>query len=169
MTVARHVVIPILLVVGSMFTHRADASQAGDFNFRFEGGVCFTEKLDTLTGDFTRIWGMPPSGDTVKLSLTDAQMSTIYRAIENIRFFDYPAVFLGVSPDAKVIAETGPSFTYRFEVRNAGVVHAVLWTDSGKPTTVEADRLRDLFSMIRRFIHDHPTFKRLRPTLGGCE
>ena len=41
-------------------------------------------------------------------------MSTIYRAIENLRFFDYPAVFLGVSPDAKVIAETGPSFTYRF-------------------------------------------------------
>lgn len=166
----RRVVIPILLVVGSMVNHRAVAAQTRDFNFRFEVGECLTERLDTFSGDFTRNrGGAPPSMDTVKLALTEVQMSVIYRGIENIRFFDYPAVLVGVSPDAKVITETAPSFAYRFEVRNAGAVHAVAWNDSRKPTTVEADRLRELFSMIRGFIHDHPAFKRLPRPLGGCE
>jgi len=31
--------------------------------------------------------------------LTGAQMSAIYRAIEDIRFFDYPAVFVGIRLD----------------------------------------------------------------------
>jgi hypothetical protein len=169
MTIRRHVVL-ILLVVGSMLNHRTVAAQTRDFNFRFEYGACLTERLDTFSGDFTRNrGGSPPLMDKVKLALTDVQMSAIYRTIEDIRFVDYPAVFVGVSPDAKMITETGPSSTYRFEVRNAGVVHAIVWHDSRKPTTAEADRLRELFSMIRGFIHDHPAFKRLPPALGGCE
>jgi hypothetical protein len=89
------------------------------------------------------------------------------RAIENIRFFDYPAAFVGVPADGKERTTITPSSTYRFEVRNAGKVHAISWTDSDTPTTVEADRLRDLFSMIRGFIHDHPAFKSLQPA-GAC-
>jgi hypothetical protein len=97
-------------------------------------------------------------------------MNTIYRAIENIRFFDIPVVFVGVRPDARVTTETIPSYTYRFET-NAAVAHAILWKDSTKPTTAEADRLRELFLTVRGLIHDHPAFKRLPPVpVGvGCE
>ena len=42
------------------------------------------------------------------------------------------------------------------------------WDDSNKPTTVEADRLRDFFSMVRGFIYEHPEFKRLPPLMVGC-
>jgi len=54
------------------------------------------------------------------------------------------------------------------EVRNGGVVHAVAWKDSSKPTTAEADRLRELFSMMLGFIHGHPEFKRLPVPTVGC-
>lgn len=144
------------------------AAQSGDFGFRFEFGSCLVERLDTFSGTFTQgVPGPSPRIATTQMALTDTQMSAVYRAIENIRFFDYPAVFVGVRPGVEMIT-TIPSNTYRFEVRNAGVVHTVSWNDSSKPTTLEADHLRDFFSMVRGSIHEHPEFKRLPPVKGGC-
>jgi hypothetical protein len=146
------------------------AAQAGDFGFRFEFGDCSTDRLDTFSGIFTKnLGGWPARTVTAPILLTDAQMSEVYRTIENIGFFDYASAFVGVRKDAKDIMMTIPYNTYRFEVRNAGVVHTVSWKDSDKPTTVEADRLRDLFSMVRGFINEHPEFKRLPAAIGGCE
>jgi len=110
------------------------AAQAEGFGFRFEVGDCATERLDTPTGIFTKeLGGSPVRTVTAQVVLTPAQMSTIYRTLENIRFFDYPSAFVGVRPDAKVITETTPSTIYRLEVRNGGVVHTVSWNDSSKP------------------------------------
>jgi hypothetical protein len=148
------------------------AAQAGDFGFRFEVTRCLldAERLDTFVGEFTKnLGGSPARIVTAKISLTDAQMTTIYRTIESIRFFDYPSTFVGVPAGLQEVITTTPSNTYRLEVRNAGVVHSVSWNDGQKPMTVEADRLRDLFSMVLGFIHDHPEFKRLPPRTIGCE
>ena len=60
-----------------------------------------------------------------------------------------------------------PSYTFRFEVRNAGVVHSVSWDEKTRPTTVEADRLRDFFTMVRDLIYGDPAFKRLPPANVG--
>jgi hypothetical protein len=54
MPIRRHVVIPVVLVIGSMLNHRTVAAQARDFNIRFEVGDCMTERLDTFSGDFTK-------------------------------------------------------------------------------------------------------------------
>jgi hypothetical protein len=149
-------------------TSNIAAAQASDFGFRFEFGPCspwVTERLDTFNGVFTANLGDEP----VRMSLTDAQMTAIYRTIENIRFFDYPSIFNGVPAGVRESTTTSPASTYRLEVRNEGAVHTVSWLDAYKPSSAEADRLRDLFSMVRGFIHDHPEFKRLpRPTVG-CE
>ena len=146
------------------------AAQAGDFGFRFEVGDCLTERLDTFDGVFTKnLGGEPARTVTAQISLTDAQMTAIYRAIENIRFFDYPSTCVGVPIGVQDVKTTIPSNTYRLEVRNAGVVHSVSWRDAYKPTTVEADRLRDLFSMVLGFVHEHPEFKRLPRLTVGCE
>lgn len=128
------------------------------------------ERLDTFDGVFTKDLGGSPSRTvTAQISLTDAQMTAIYRAIENTRFFDYPSAFSGIPTGLQVVAEMHPAPTYRLEVRNGGVVHAVSWKDAYKPTTVEADRLRDLFSMVVGFIHEHPEYKNLPLPVGGCE
>ena len=161
-----------LVVVLLFYAPKANtaAAQAGDFGFRFEVGTCLTERLDTFDGVFVKnLGGEPARSVTAHISLTDAQMTAIYRTIENIRLFDYPSTFNGVPAGLQVVAELHPAPTYRFEVRNGGSVHTVSWKDAYKPTTAEADRLRDFFSMVLGFIHEHPAFKRLPPAIAGCE
>jgi hypothetical protein len=147
------------------------AAQASDFGFRFEFGPCspwVTERLDTFNGVFTANLGAQTA--TAPMSLTDAQMSAIYNVIQDIRFFDFPSTFTGVPAGAKEVSETSPAPTYRLEVRSGGAVHTVSWTDAKrKPATAGVERLRDLFSMVRGFIHEHPEFKRLPRPAVGCE
>ena len=52
-------------------------------------GDCAAERLDTFTGIFTKdLGGSSARTATAHIALTDAQMSAIYRAIEDIHFFD---------------------------------------------------------------------------------
>jgi hypothetical protein len=167
-TYRRTLAIVLVLLIYAPNTH-AEA-QSGDFGFRFEFGSCLVERLDTFNGTFTQgVPGPSPRIATAKMALTDAQMSAVYRAIENIRFFDYPAIFVGIRPGLVETVHISPGYQFRFEVRNAGVVHSVSWDDSNRPTTVEADRLRDFFSMVRDLIYGHSEFKRLPPANMGCE
>jgi len=161
-------------------TARLAAAQAGDFDFRFEFGPCLvpsvgfpnggTERLDTFNGVFTEnLGGEPARTVTAKISLTASQMGAIRQAIENIRFVDYPSRFVGVPAGVQEVTTTVPAPTYRLEVRLSGAVHTVAWDDGSKPSSVEADRLRDLFLMMLRFIHEHPEFKRLPRPAIACE
>jgi len=167
---AAQTVAATVMLLFCAFDHHTLGAQANDFAFRFRVGDCLPERLDTFSGTFTKdLGGYPPQLATTRLALTNAQMTDIFRTIEEIRFFEYPASFVGIAAGAAEIVKTIPSPTYRLEVRNAGVVHTVTWEDAYKPTTAEADRLRNLFEMIIGFIHAHEDYKRLPPVLVGCE
>jgi hypothetical protein len=167
-TLQRTLVLVVALLLYAPTAETA-AAQAADFGFRFEFGSCLVERLDTFDGTFTQGYPGPSARiATAQMALTDAQMSAIYRAIESVRFFDYPAVFVGVPPGAVETIHISPSYKYGFEVRNAGVVHTVSWDASNKPTTIQADRLRDFFTMVQGLIYEHPEFKRLPPVKIGC-
>ncbi len=152
-------------------------AQSADFGFRFEssGIGCLTERLDTFsrtftyTGPFTESpAAIPLQTLTARIVLTDAQLRTIYQAIEDIRFFDYPSAFVGLPEDLESVREFHPSRLYRMEVLSGGGEHTVVWDDRATPTTAEADRLRNLFSTVLGFIHEHPEFKRFpRPIRCG--
>ena len=150
-------------------TAHASATQAAGFGFRFQLGNCLTETFDSSTGVFTKdLGGEPARLVTAQLSLSESQMNTIQQTIEEIRFVDYPSQYNGVPPGLETVTTFGPARTYRLEIRISGLTHAVMWKDAYKPTTEEADRLRALFSMILRFIHSQPEFKRLPQPIGGC-
>jgi hypothetical protein len=168
-TLQRTVAVLILLLLYAANANTY-AAKTGDFGFRFEIGDCPTERLDTFNGVFTKsLGGEPAHTVAAHISLTDAQMATIYRAIDNIGFFNLPATFDGVPAGLREVTTTVPYTTYRLEVRHGGIVHAVVWKDAYKPTTAKADRLRDLFSMMLGFIHEHPEFKRLPRATVDCE
>jgi len=161
----------LAIVIALMFClfRGHDLAQPANFGFRFEssGIGCLTERLDTFSGTFTYTGpftespvAIPLQTLTARIVLTDAQLRTIYQAIEDIRFFDYPPAFVGLPEDRKSAREFHPSRLYRMEVRSGGSEHAVVWDDGAKPTTADADRLRDLFSTVLGFIHQHPEFKR---------
>jgi hypothetical protein len=148
----------------------AARAQAAEFGFRFEVGDCLTETFDSFTGLFTKeLGGEPARSVTARLSLSESQMSTIRQTVDEIRFLDYPSPYWGVPAGLKEVRTFHPAGTYKLEVRVRGVVHTVVWKDAYKPTTEQADRLRDLLSMIIRFVHEQPEFKRLPPSIGGCE
>jgi hypothetical protein len=62
-----------------------------------------------------------------------------------------------------------PANHYRLQVRSAGIIHTVQWTDATKTSTAEADRLRDLFTTMITLITDLPDVKKLPSFKGGCE
>jgi hypothetical protein len=155
------------------------AAQAADFGFRFEFGPCFvpsvefpngaTERLDTFNGVYTKnLGGVSARIVRAPISLTADQMGAIHNTIANIRFLDYPARFVGVRPGAQVITAMSAPI-YSLEVRMDGATHIVTWSDESEPSSVEADRLRNLFSMMLGFIHEHPEFKRLPPDAIVCK
>ena len=146
------------------------AGQAADFGFRFSVGSCLTERLDTFTGLFTKeLGGYPVQTASSHVVLTDAQMAAIDRAVADIRFFDYPSPFNGVQTGLRQVSCVTPSVTYRLEVKRGGEIHEVVWNDQCTPTTAEADRLRNLMSMVNAFIHAHPEYKRLPTARDACE
>jgi hypothetical protein len=143
--------------------------QAADFGFRFDVGDCLGESLDTFTGMFTKdLGGSPRRSVTAHIVLPRANMTAIHDRIETIHFFDYPSDYSGVPLGTFEATTTNPSSTYRLEVRNSGVVHAVRWKDAYSPTTLEASRLRALLAMIAGFVHDHPAYKRLPHSGMAC-
>jgi len=142
------------------------AAQPPDFGFRFSVRSCLTEQLDTFTGIFAKELGTGTA--TTHITLTDAQIATLYRAIEDIGFFDYSSPFNGIPTGVSRINTIEPSVTYHLEVRKHGAVQTVDWSDGYSPTTAEADRLRDLMSMMIGFIHEQPDYKRLPPATVLC-
>jgi hypothetical protein len=148
----------------------AGAAQRGDFSFRFEIGSCLPERFDTVTGVFTKDLGRGLTG-TANITLSDAQMTEVYETIQKIRFFDYPSEFSDVVPEldpnvARV--RKHPNNTYRLEVRSGRNVHSVTWNDGIKPVSAEGERLLDLFLMVRRIIHEHPSFRQIPASSYGC-
>jgi hypothetical protein len=104
------------------------------------------------------------------LTLSTEQLAGVYDALASIGFFDYPSAFRGVSQTGtSEIAETGPSTSYRLEVRSSGVVHSITWDDRLFPHSEEASRLLKVFNMINGFVNDRPDVKGLPVSRAGCE
>ena len=169
MVKARSVVAALAVVLSGCAPTQASAQSS--FGFRFEASMCNSVKLDTFTGTVTRTdrVGDPTSSLSVPLSLTPEQMRTVQREVERIRFFDYPEAFRGVPSDLTGRRSIHPAFTWRLEVLDGVVAHAVTWQDSEGATTPEAVRLRELFVRMLGFIHDRPAWKALPASIGGCE
>ena len=145
----------------------ADAQQPPtptDFSVRYEVEGCQRERFDSAFGEYVRPLPVrfSPQPLTARIPLTDLQVNTIFRMVANFGFFDYPSAFKGTTGRGASYT-VSPSSTYRLEVRNGGVSHAVSWTDAYSPTTPEWDRLHALGRMIIGYVHDHPEFKALRP------
>jgi hypothetical protein len=139
------------------------STEADDFAVRFAYGLCTTDVLDTLKGTFVRDMGSPAPALSVPLVLPAESLRRIYADVLTARFSDYPELF-------RVQGHIGfaPTMHYKLETRVGGAAHAVTWVDGIKPSTPEADRLRDLFTKLISLITAHPDVKRLPQAKVGC-
>ncbi|MHB8645412.1 MAG: hypothetical protein ACYDAR_06445 [Thermomicrobiales bacterium] len=151
---------------------KLDASTpAQGFMFIFEYGLCTTNKLNTALGLYTAggAPGLPGTPDfTIPLVLTAAELDTIHQKMVDINFFNYPAQFaVPVGPGTPTGIVT-PSATYHWIVNDGTQAKEVRWHDEiFSPTTVEAERLRELAKLMKDIIEAHPEMQQL-PNIGGC-
>jgi hypothetical protein len=171
-----------LSVIGGLASVHA---QPADFSFRFEFGCESPDIMDTQSGSFTRLWHddvpsakiqprpafVQPSA-TIPLQLSNDQMARIAEAVEQARFWEYPTDFTrsgrGVPAEATSITTMVPYQSYRLEVRRAGRVQSVSWDDKSSPSSEEANRLRNLFALIRTIVYEYPAVRQLR-SKSPCE
>ena len=154
-------------------------AQPADFSFRFEFGCESPDILDTFTGSFTRLWHddvpsakiqprpayVQPS-TTIPLRLSNEQTALIAEAIEQARFWSYPADFTrsgrAVPAEATAITTVVPFQSYKLEVRREGRIQSVSWDDKSLRSSEEANRLRQLFALIRTTVYEYPAVQQLR-------
>ena len=133
-----------------------------DFALRFEFGTCTTDVLDTFKNVFVRNMDPKPS-ISVSVSLSPDTMKTIYHAIVDSRFFEYPEEF---TPRTDIWV--APAEGYRLFVRSGGLSHQVHWRDNARASNDEAVRLRTLFRRIRQLAFELPEVARLPQSPAIC-
>lgn len=142
------------------------AGTSPDFNLIFKYGVGAKNELNTFKGTYTRDMILDPS-ITVKLSLSEEELDSIYQKMVEIDFFEYPDRFsVPIPPDGMVIMVT-PYSSYYFKVKYDFKIKELWWEDEIKNENIEADKLRELIKLIRDIIESKEEYKQLPPPRGG--
>lgn len=139
-----------------------------NFGFVFEFGSCSIDKLDTFKGEFTQDRVVEPS-ITFPLQLLDEQKATIYGKMLEINVVRYPEVFAIPKPLIGEVVMLSSPYNYVLTVENGESGTSIRWTDNiVQPTTLKADRLRELFRLIIQMVHEYPGYQGLPEVKFGC-
>src|SRR5581483_10691416 len=129
-----------------------------DPNFAFSigyGACTITRILDTFTHTLTQ-HSMDGSSATIAFRLTSDERVTIYQAMKAINLFGYPDVYAIAVPENMMQIISEPHPRYELVLRNGTLNKRITWEDStSRPTTVEADQLRDLIARIQALVAHH--------------
>ena len=137
-----------------------------NFNLIFRYGVGANNELNTFDGTFTRDMVLDPS-ITVKLSLSQEGLDKIYQKMVEIDFFNYPDKFeVTVPPGQPAVIKT-PYSTYYFKVEYDSKIKELWWVDEIHNQNTEADKLRELISLIINIISATEEFKEMPTPKGG--
>ncbi len=150
-------------------TRSVGRASPDDFAFIFEYGSCWSSRLDTFAGTYSREKVLHNPAVTIELVLTPDELDTIYRKMEQIGFFQYPEQFAIRVPEGRSAATVTPASKYHFQVRSDGATKEVRWHDNIVGyTSPEADRLRELIQIIERIIQTRPGVNDTRAQGVGC-
>lgn len=150
-------------------TRSVGRASPDDFAFIFEYGSCWSSRLDTFAGTYSREEVLHNPAVTIELVLTPDELDTIYRKMEQIGFFQYPEQFAVRVPQGRLAAMVEPASKYHFQVRSDGATKEVRWHDNIVGyTSPEADRLRELIRIIEHIIQTRPGVKDTRAQGVGC-
>jgi hypothetical protein len=138
------------------------ALPAADFAFQFTFGSC---TLDTTTSLLTH--DRAPRVQ-VPLTLAEDQLAAISASLEEIGFFNYPSTFIGTPPGLTAYSINAAAPTYRMSVQLGEKSHVVTWTDSTRPSTDEAFRLRTVFDRLISFIRAQPSYGTMTSQGADC-
>jgi hypothetical protein len=164
------VLVPFRVVPTPLPTRTPPPQPAPNFAFTFGYGSCAPIKrvLNTFNDTLTQ---QPPGEEpvTIPFSLSEGDELTIYQKMAAINFFSYPPRFTIPIPENQQMIGADPYPEYSFTARNGDLFVSVQWADSiSRPTTTEADNLRELIALLSQTIETHPDFARLPPLSEAC-
>ena len=135
-------------------------SQISGFDLEFKYGITARNVLNTFEGTYTKdMVADPPI--TIDLTLSDEEKEEIYLKMMEIDFFDYPDEFsVEISPDDMVTIVT-PYSSYYFRVACDSQMKELRWDDDIKNTDEQADRLRELITLIRNIVESKEEYRAL--------
>ena len=125
-------------------------------------------ELNTLNNSFTKDMISAPS-ITVKLSLSEEDLDSIYQKMQEIDFNTYPAEFSVVIPPGTNTTLVMPSEKYYFKVVNGSQVKELYWDDIIRNEDIQAIKLRGLIQLIKSIIVSKEAYKTLPPPSGGYQ
>lgn len=145
---------------------------AANFAFSFSYGPCPVTRV-VSTFDNTLMQSAQPDSNaaplTVTLVLSDAERTAIYERMRSINLFGYPKIYTIPLPENAIRVYVTPHSTYGFILRNDTVLTTITWVDEiSRPTTTEADDLRELIVFLRTLIEARPEIEQLPPIIGAC-
>jgi len=138
----------------------APPAETSSFNLIFKYGVTARNELNTFDGTYTKDMVMDPS-ITVELSLTEAELDSIYQKMVEIDFFDYPDEFSVPVEEGGLVTMVTPYSSYCFKVEYDSTVKELLWEDEIMNPNNEANKLRELIQLIRDIIESKEEYKEL--------
>lgn len=159
---------PVLPLHPSAFAYPMPANPAPDFAFRFAYGACGQDVLDTFAGMYAKDM-LVTTPITISLVLNPEQQTFIYTKMRDINLFAYPETYIIPTEYAAQVTQVVPAMNYGFTVRNAAHTYRVQWRDNiVEPTTPEAERLRELATLIINVIDQQQAVRQLPELQAGC-
>jgi len=153
----------LLLVLSGC--HTTPPRESG-FNLIFRYGVGAKNELNTFDRTYTRDMVQDPS-ITVKLSLSEEEVDSIYQEMMEIDFFDYPDNFSIVPPTSESRGIVTPYYSYYFKVQRDSGTKELWWEDEIVYEDMKADRLRELINLIWDIVKSKDEYKALPEPTGG--
>jgi hypothetical protein len=150
-------------------TSSLPAQPAADFAFSFGYGACqITRVVNTFDNTLMqRSVGAAPI--TITFVLTSGERSTIYQHMRAINLFAYPPTYTIPLPDNITSMSIAPNPRYEFTLRNDTLLTTIVWEDAiVRPTSNEADQLRDLIAFLKTTIEGHAEIQQLPPLVEEC-
>lgn len=158
----------LLLSAGCSLINPAKESKTGQgekLKILFAYGVERRNVLNTFEGTYTKDMIMDPPL-TINMTLSGEELDAIYAKMLDIDFFNYPGEFR-VPPRDGVSEIITPYSSYYFKVQYDSEVKELSWEDNNTIENEDAQKLRELISLIREIAETREEYIKLPPPRGG--
>jgi hypothetical protein len=142
---------------------------APNFAFSFGYGACQITRVLNTFDDTLMQQSINTSPITTTFLLTADERNAIYQHMRAINLFAYPTTYTIPLPDTTLRIYTAPHPRYEFTLRNDRLLKTIIWEDAiSRPTSDEADQLRDLIAFLKATIDGHAEIQRLPQLIEAC-
>jgi len=131
-------------------------------------GIDARNILNTFEGTYTKDM-IVDSSITIKLQLTQPELTSISYEMEDIKIFEYPEKFSpreSDGPPSNIQSFAEPHSTYYFKIRIGEKVKELFWDDRNESVAMKAIKLRSLIRRIQTMIEGKEDYRKLPHSKG---